>query len=278
MASQWFRVERADQRFQPNAEFKYSNNPQYELDQRTLASLVGVVALGLPLCLAIAGLSGVCFYESISHFYYAQFWGDVFVAALVFIATFMIAYRGENRTESTLATMAGLCAFFVAIFPTEGRGCEEESFPGRALVDIRTSSSVDAAIIEPATRLGEFFQLYSGVGWIHFGSAAILFAFLAYYSLRVFTRVTPSQYEEGTKLKTRQKRWRNVIYEVAGAVILISMCTILLNFVVELVSNEPLPWWDTYKLTFWLESLALWAFGTAWIVKGRIFNRVLLDP
>jgi hypothetical protein len=35
--------------------------------------------------------------------------------------------------------------------------------------------------------------------------------------------------------------------------------------------------WDFYNLTFWFESLALWAFGVSWMLKGRFLDKLLLD-
>ena len=100
-------------RFQPDEKYMSAN---YLLDQQFLALIVGMVALGLPfVMLAAASRDAVCFYDSISHFYYAQFFGDVLVAALVFIGTFLLAYRGESQRESTLANFAGFCAFGVAL-------------------------------------------------------------------------------------------------------------------------------------------------------------------
>lgn len=278
MLSGFLRFEPENVRYQPDGAFKYANNPQYELDQRFLASLVGFVAIGLPFGLAIVGLGKTCFYDSISHFYYSQLWGDVFVAALIFIATFLVAYRGENFAESLLATIAGICAFFVAVFPTEGRGCEEAAFSGRALVDMIISSpSVPVAVMN-ASGVGEFFELFTRVGWVHFVSAALLFAFLAYYSLRVFTRAAPNQYEKGTKKLTWQKRRRNQIYVASGWTIIAAMAVMFANFVYEAFSGSQMHWWREYNATFFLEGLALLAFGISWVVKGRAFNSVLLDP
>ena len=65
-------------RYQPDAVFTYSNDPSYTLDQRWLAVLVGLVALGLPVTMWVGTKLGVCEYHSISHFYYAQFLGGVF--------------------------------------------------------------------------------------------------------------------------------------------------------------------------------------------------------
>ncbi len=54
--------------------------------QRRLAILVGCVAFGLPIVMMIGTFYGnTCFRQSISHYYYAQFLGTLFVGMLVFI-------------------------------------------------------------------------------------------------------------------------------------------------------------------------------------------------
>ena len=123
-----------------------------------------------------------CFYDSISHYYYAQFWGDVFVGALVFIGTFLIAYRGGNPAESLLATLAGFCAFGVAALPTSGRGCPLESFSGRALADFERPESAEFVTVVPASDANSLFELFTNASTWHFIAAGVLFAFLAYYS------------------------------------------------------------------------------------------------
>ena len=88
-----------------STDYVYATDPKIRVDQRKLALIVGLVALGLPTCNAFGNcILGACFYDSISHYYYAQFWGDVFVGSLIFIGTFMIAYRGGNPAESNIAT------------------------------------------------------------------------------------------------------------------------------------------------------------------------------
>ena len=220
---------------------------------------------------------GTCFYDSISHFYYAQFLGGIFIAVLVFIATFLIAYRGENEGENVLATLAGICALGVALFPTEGRGCELNAFAGRALADFSRADNAQFVTVAAETATNSYFQLFPFASTLHFVSAALLFAFLAYYSFRVFTRVIPDEHRsEGAKLKP-VKRTRNWIYYASGTVIVAAVMIIFANFLYEVFSGRELAWWYRHNATFWLETAALWAFGVSWIVKGRFFDNVWLD-
>lgn len=259
-------------RYQPDPTFTHSDDhPGYTLDQRRLAFFVGVVALGLPIVMLIGVQLGTCSYESISHFYYAQFLGGVFIAALVFIGTFLLAYRGESARESRLATIAGYGAIFVALFPTSGRGCDMLKFSGRALADF-TLKSPDAIFVESIQEKegNTFFELFSGAEYFHAGGATVLFAFLAWYSFFVFTRVIDKVHLRNGDL-TPQKEIRNKIYRASGIVIVVSIFAILIGFAFDF------DWWNDYDLTFWFESLALWAFGFSWMVKGRFYDKAWLD-
>ncbi|MDH3581205.1 MAG: hypothetical protein OEM91_11340, partial [Hyphomicrobiales bacterium] len=186
-------IETGPNRYQPDPNYVYAADARIRVDQRELAFFVGLIALGLPFVLLLGTALGACFYDSISHYYYAQFWGDVFVGSLVFIGTFLIAYRGGNPSESLLATLAGFCAFGVAVLPTSGRGCQLENFSGRALADFERAANADFVSVVPASKTNSLFELFTSANTWHFIAATVLFAFLAYFSFRVFTRVTKDQ-------------------------------------------------------------------------------------
>ena len=264
-------------RFQPDPEYRRERALRFVLDQQRLASWVGSVAFGLPVVMVVGAATGTCFYDSISHFYFSQFLGAVLVAALAFIGTFLLAYKGETTWESRLANFAGWCAFGIALFPTTGRGCEEPAFSGRAFVDLVVSSSSAPASVEPASKLGQFFKLFDNVGIIHFGSAALLFAFLAFYCFFIFTRVIPEEHlEAGERLKVPKSR-RNAIYVWSGWVIVVCMLAMAAKGLSSWITGEAWPWWNALNITFWCEAFALWAFGISWMVKGRFWGFLFLD-
>lgn len=258
------------QRYAPDPDYPYAVDPVMRVDQHRLAFLVGLVALGLPFSLLVARASGTCDYQSISHFYYAQFWGDVFVGSLVFIGTFLIAYRGQCRPERTLASITGIAAYAVALFPTDGRGCELREFSGRALADFSLPKGADFVTVKPASPPNALFELFPGVGIWHAVAAAIVFLFLAWFCFCVFTRITDDQrLPDGSP--TQEKRQRNRIYRLCGALILIAIVAIGVGG--EVWEKD----WNRLNLTFWFEALALWAFGLSWMTRGRFFNTMLLD-
>lgn len=243
--------------------------PPFVVSQRFFASLIGIVALGLPTLLVAVSVGTGCFHDSISHHYYSRRMGDVFVIALAMIGLFLFAYRGRNARENVLATIAGLAAVGVAAFPTNGAGHHDPGCVGRGF--FRPQS--DASEITDAATDGPLFVLFENVDLVHFGSAAILFGFLAWYALFNFTRVHDprSVDENGRFVPTKQRR--NRLYIAAGTTII--GCMLLLGAYAAFGSKWH--FWNGYNVTFWLEALALLAFGTAWIVRGRAFGRMLLD-
>ena len=120
-------------RFQPDMDFKYSSDPegeqQYVLDQQFLAFLVGAVALGLPFAMLVGAGIGTCFYDSISHFYYSQFFGDLLVSALVFIGTFLVAYRAKIRARADLPLSPGCPLSASPCFRPPAGGASNWIFP-----------------------------------------------------------------------------------------------------------------------------------------------------
>ena len=247
----------------------YRTIPELKLDQRLLAATVGAVAVFLPVVLGLGSLLvNPPMRQSISHFYYVPFFGDVLVGALIFIGTFLIAYRGLLPYERSISNLAGLAAYGVALFPTSGSGVADGTVFARVMSPVSVAiSGTPAQEITPVTA-AEFpghFQLFKYVDVLHFGSAALLFGFLAYCALFVFTRPSSRDPDDATK---KPKKMRNGIYHVCGAIILLSMAALLGKALLGLDTE-----WNRLRLTFAFETAALWAFGVSWLVKGRFFMK-----
>ncbi|MEM1150592.1 MAG: hypothetical protein AAGI03_08540 [Pseudomonadota bacterium] len=259
-------------RYEPDPEIIQSH---FTFHQRRLALFVGLIALLLPVALYSSGSWGVCGYRSISHYYYSRLMGGVFVGSLSVLGAFLLAYRGETIQENRLASLAGVAALILAFFPTSDPYCEDEVFIGRPFAQISPSELEGFTLSLPPNAPASFFDMFVWSEEVHYFSAAFLFGFLAWYSIFVFTR--PSKASEDTSgVATWQKKSRNVLYYASGAIILSSLLAIAMNSVFG--GKAGLPGWHENRVTFWLETSALWAFGLSWMVKGRFFFGVLADP
>jgi len=94
------------------------------------------------------------------------------------------------------------------------------------------------------------------VGRVHITCATVLFALLGVLSLFFFTKTSSA----GDM--TQNKRKRNVVYVVCGITIFAGIVLIGVAYAVDL----PASWHSV----FYLESLAVIAFGVSWLVKGGV--------
>lgn len=100
------------------------------------------------------------------------------------------------------------------------------------------------------------------IGMMHLAFAGVFFLTLAFFALVLFRRTDRKQQP------TRQKLQRNRVYLASGIVIIVSfVLLVLLQF---LPGNPQL---QSLHPGFWLESLAIWAFGIAWFIKGETILR-----
>jgi hypothetical protein len=146
--------------------------------------------------------------------------------------------------------VGSLCA--IAVF----LGSYRYGRPDAAAGSVAAVAAVGVALF-PTTPAGDPGGV-NAVGVVHLVSAAAFFLTLAWFCLALFTRTDPH------RPPTRRKRQRNVVYRVSGVAILVS---IALTVVVEALPEEG--WVTTAHPVFWLESLAVIAFGVAWFVKGE---------
>jgi len=96
------------------------------------------------------------------------------------------------------------------------------------------------------------------IGGLHHLFAASFFLTLAYFSLKLFRKTDPN------KAPTPRKLQRNVVYTVCGYTIL--ACLALVVLVSLLPGDSPVNRLDP---VFWLESVAVVAFGVSWLTKGE---------
>ena len=95
---------------------------------------------------------------------------------------------------------------------------------------------------------------------VHFSAALGLLLVLAYFSLKIFTKSGGHP--------TPRKLVRNRVYTICGGIIL--ACVLLIGLYKSALTASQVALWDP---VFWLETLALEAFGFSWLVKGETLWR-----
>jgi len=161
--------------------------------------------------------------------YYHTGMRDVFVGILFVIGFFLLSYKGFDRQDDVAGNLACVFAIGVALFPT-------------------TPNSVKLASgIQPG-------------GIAHLIFAALFFVTLAYFSLFLFTKTDPS------KKPTERKLQRNRVYKTCGYIM---FACIVLAAVFDLLPDNIQKPIAAYKPVFWLEAVAILAFGVSWFTKGE---------
>ena len=96
------------------------------------------------------------------------------------------------------------------------------------------------------------------IGGVHLTFAALLFLTLAYFSLKLFTQTDPN------KPPTPQKLQRNVVYKISGYIILACIALIVVAALPPIKAMV-----EQLAPRFWLEAIAIVAFGISWLTKGE---------
>ncbi|WP_108815062.1 hypothetical protein [Loktanella sp. Alg231-35] len=231
--------------------------------QRILISIIGLTAILLPPAVVIVDrfAPSPCFRDSLSHYFYSQRAGVVFVMTLAFIGTLLSSYRAEARFVRRLAIVAGMAGLLVAVFPTEGPGCTEAAFTARMFGSINAET--------PMVVFATAFILFPGVGTIHYIAAFVLFAIMLYFCAIVFRRSGAQDRDPDTQALLVVKRKRNRIYAACALVIAAAM------IVMGLSQIDAISGYFSQRVILYGEAVALWAFGIAWLVKGRLFDTSL---
>lgn len=206
------------------------------LSYLTVRKIIGILGLLLPLILVLGSMIiGTCcsIQPSISN-YYHTIMRDVFVGYMCSLSIFLLAYKGYDIVDRIVSALAGTFGLTLALLPT--------TFKIPVL-----PCNIQCDIIRP-----------SYIGTIHLVAAGLFLLSLAFFSLFLFTK--------GETTPTPQKIIRNKIYKVAGYIMLTCVGLLIIFFALpDSVTNPILP----LKPVFWLETIAVMAFGFAWLVKGE---------
>lgn len=216
--------------------FTEKKNPDESLliQYLTIRKIVGFLGMLLPIVLVFGvKILTDCniVQDSISDYYYTKM-GHYMTGTLCAVSLFMFSYNGYERADFWAGKTAGLFALGVAF-------CPDSNYYPLSACKVLSLKGNDVINI------------------IHFGSATVLFLTLAYFSLCLFTKTSGNP--------TKRKKQRNFVYRFCGVIILLSIVLIFLYSVIPSLHEQ----FIGYKPIFWLEGLALEAFGLSWLTKGE---------
>ncbi|MCA1949384.1 MAG: hypothetical protein LDL24_02355 [Treponema sp.] len=220
-----------------------TRNRSILISYKTLRRLIGILGMALPVALIAGGFlqPGGGIQGSISAYYHTNM-RDLFVGILFVVGLFLISYHGYDKEDNLVTNLSGLFAIGVALFPT-----------------VASDNSGLAALLPP--RLGVFQLEPELSGTLHLLWALLFFILLAYNAYFLFTKT-------GDKKPGPQKLKRNTVYRTCGILIVASLLGIVLYmlFLQKTVLRH-------YAPVLILETIALWAFGFSWFVKGETLFR-----
>jgi hypothetical protein len=206
---------------------------KYLLSYLTIRKAIGLLGIALPVVLAVGSTISNCteLKDTISHYYYTTM-GDLLVGLLSATAIFLITYKGYDN-DNVYTNLAGVFALGIAFLPTSN-----------------ISDGSCALFTIPTNELRQTAHLFF---------AGAFFLVLAYISFFLFVR--------SSHRVTPEKRKRNLVFRTCGIVMVAMVLGIILYY--WGFSDESRQQWRQLRLVFWMESIALWAFGISWLVKGE---------
>lgn len=201
------------------------------ITHKTLRRAIGVAGMLMPFMLGL-GAALLCGtgIQSSVSAYYHTCMRDSFVGLLCVIGVFLFSYRGYRNSEDNFVSNLG--GFFAL-----------------------------GVAFFPTTPLTGATPLSKTLGTLHLGFAALFFGTLIYFSMVLFVKTADG------RTPTQLKQRRNKVYRGCGLAMSVALGLIVLLHVV------PKAWTDAaavYKPVFWLESVAIIAFGIAWLTKGKV--------
>jgi len=197
--------------------------------------LIGILGIALPIIVVFGGYmqDGSSIQGSISGYYYTNM-RDFFVGLLCIVSVFLISYRGYEKIDNLVGNLSGIFALGMVIFPTA-------MFSGKVV------------------KVGMFLIDDNISEYIHFAFGSLFFLALSFNSIYLFTRRQPG-------FLSKEKKQRNFIYRFCGIVMLLSiLCISLYMFFLRNTFIAKL------NPVLILESIALFAFGISWLIKGNTF-------
>ncbi|HWZ21378.1 MAG TPA: hypothetical protein VNW06_01920 [Cytophagaceae bacterium] len=207
----------------------------------TLRNLIGFCGMLLPIVLVVFTKeeNGLRVQPSISDYYYTNN-GDILVAILCILGTFLITYNGYDWKEKVCTITAAVCGLGVAFSPTSS--------------DDKTYAS---SVHMSHSTVPEIWGIER-----HLIFAALFFIALSIVSLFFFPKSDKEKSHLDAAGKKTKKGKRNIVYKICGWIMLCCVAVLALHFIIK-------PKVDTFPFVFIFESIALEAFALSWLTKGE---------
>lgn len=208
-------------------------NAELVVSYLKLRQAIGFIGILMPAIVRLGAyyFEGIPSNESISAYYYTGT-RDIFVGTLSAIGVFLFCYRGPDTQDNVLTNIAGAAAIAIGLLPTE--------------------PIYHPLILEkhPEIMTAACYRNHGPLGY-HIYAVITFFGIISYLTIFRFTRPTQP-------IITTQKRSRNKVYIVSGIVMLISLVAVVIIKA----------FWKDVSV-FWPETIAILAFGVAWLTKGQ---------
>ena len=206
-----------------------SSDQSLVISYRTLRKIVGILGISLPIVLFVG-------------------------AFLIFGLGIQSSISSYYHTGMRDVFVGTLCV--IGFFLLSYRGHEpRDDYAG----DVACVAALLVAFV-PTAPDGVVSQEAMNLDFIHLLSATAFFAMLVYFSLVLFTKTKPDT------TPTRRKLQRNRIYKICGVTMLTCMA---LMFLYKELFTGTFALLDAIKPVYWLEAIAISAFGLSWLTKGR---------
>ena len=236
---------------------------QLVLNFLTVRRAVGLLGITLPLMLlAVAATPYVPFAPSISDFHHTAA-REILTATVGAIAVFLFNYTGFAPdparvaarpiegilTDRRVAFVTGAGALGVALFPV---GCLCAPDPEPLIWQMAGRGTSNA---------------------VHFLSVAAFIIGLTIFCLENFRRHDPADPDPDHRA---QKDAERAIYKTCGQILI--LCLVILATLFYLKRSDPTGLGaliTDYKLVFWGETIALFTFAIAWLIKGETLTALV---
>ena len=204
---------------------------------------LGILGISLPFILVLGNwiiFRDDALKSSISHYYYTGM-SVYFTGILWAFGLFLYAYKGYRKkkgeliSDNFLSNSAGIAAIITALIPTEK--CDE--------IIIGCKEAVNGHICPT-------------LGTVHLISAGLFLFAMGYMSIFKFTK---------SESDLLYKQHKLITYRVAGIVVWVCIGYLLFGFITDKHCTP----WDV----FIAETVALFFFGTAWLVKSQAMDPLM---